>query len=100
MLQCILTCSQYFRWAGEPDLADGRVFLFDGQLHLLPPCSAPGDLSPYPVGVPDPLGAAMFIKNYPHLSLADNEVQKVMEESLFSYSNLDAENFNNFLLLF
>ena len=69
----------YDRWAGEPALAEGRVFLFAGEVHLVPVCSGPGDVSPFPVGRPDPAVAARFVANYPHLTCASAPVQKVRE---------------------
>ncbi len=80
-----LICQKLFnRWAGEPDLADGRVYLYNGDVHLVAPCSGPGDLTPFPVGTPQPGNLAMFLAKYPHLSLAKSEVQKV-RTILFCY---------------
>jgi len=70
------------RWAGEPALAEGRVFLFAGEVHLVPVCSGPGDVSPFPVGRPDPAVAARFVANYPHLTCASAPVQKCISDRL------------------
>eukprot|EP00088_Acartia_fossae_P039766 TRINITY_DN41391_c0_g1_i1.p1 TRINITY_DN41391_c0_g1~~TRINITY_DN41391_c0_g1_i1.p1 ORF type:complete len:319 (+),score=28.85 TRINITY_DN41391_c0_g1_i1:59-1015(+) len=66
------------RWAGEPDIADGRVFLYGGQVHLLAPCKTPGDISPFPHGRPNPSSAARYIATYPHLTQAGQPVQKAI----------------------
>ena len=76
------------RWAGEPDLADGRVYLYNGDVHLVAPCSGPGDLTPFPVGTPQHGNLAMFLAKYPHLSLAKSEVQKVRTFLLCYFFNL------------
>ena len=45
-------------WASDPSKAEGRVFLFKGNLHLLPTCSSPGSISPCPSSTPPPHLAA------------------------------------------
>ena len=53
------------------------------------PCSGPGDLTPYPVGAPEPENLAIFLNKYPHLSLAKPEVQKVRTFYMGVYSVQD-----------
>ena len=85
------------RWAGEPALAEGRVFLYSGEVnfqfyiffiwlfefkhfskvHLIPVCHTPGDVTPFPIGAPNPFALARFIATYPHLTRAGPQVQKV-----------------------
>jgi len=67
------------RWAGEPSVAEGRVFLFNGQVHLLPVCQTPGNITPFPCGVPDPSHASRFIRQYPHLTRAGPTVQQAID---------------------
>jgi hypothetical protein len=80
------------KWAGEPEVADGRVFLFDGNIHLLQPANNPSDLTPFPSGIPDGHGAASFISKYPHLSVADNKVQKCIATRLGKFPEDVTEN--------
>jgi len=64
-------------WASDPSKAEGRVFLYKGNLHLLPTCSSPGTISPCPSSssTPPPHLAAAVIHMYPSLSLASPSVQ-------------------------
>jgi len=78
----IEAADQVPRWAGEPALAEGRVFLFNGEVHLLPVCVTPGDVTPFPAGTPDPAAAAAFISAYPHLSRAKENVQQCISARL------------------
>jgi len=80
------------KWAGEPDLADGRVYLYNGDVHLVAPCSGPGDLTPFPVGTPQHGNLVMFLAKYPHLSLAKSEVQKCITERLGGFPENLKEN--------
>ena len=80
-------------WAGEPSLAEGRVFLYRGDVHLLPVCSSPAEISPIPAVTPPPATAARAVASYPSLSRAAPEVQAAVrarldktEESLFRLS--------------
>jgi len=80
------------KWAGQPEVADGRVFIFEGNVHLLQPANNPSDLTPFPSGVPDGHGAASFISKYPHLSLADNKVQQCIASRLGAFPEDTSEN--------
>ena len=62
-------------WASDPSKAEGRVFLFKGNLHLLPTCSSPGSISPCPSSTPPPHLAAAIAASYPSLSVASDSMQ-------------------------
>ena len=52
------------------------------KVHLLPVCKTPGDVTPFPVGIPNPNAAAAFIAEYPQLSRAKDNVQKVSKKGV------------------
>jgi len=64
-------------WAADPSKAEGRVFLYKGNLHLIPTCSSPGTISPCPSSstTPTPHQAAEVTALYPSLSLASPRIQ-------------------------
>ena len=69
-------------WAGEPDLASGRVYLHQGRVHLLPVCSDPASVTPIPGVTPPPPVCARVIASYPSLSLASDQVQAAIRDKL------------------
>jgi len=69
-------------WAGEPSLAEGRVFLYRGEVHLLPVCSSPAEISPIPAVTPPPATAVRAVASYPSLSRAAPEVQAAVRARL------------------
>ena len=71
----IQAADQLPAWAGEPELAAGRVFLRRGSVHLIPVCRDPGSVSPLPGVTPPPWVAAAVVARYPHLTLASDRVQ-------------------------
>ena len=71
-------------WAADPSKAEGRVFLYKGNLHLLPTCSSPGTISPCPSPSSTPLPhlAAAVTASYPSLSLASPSIQESITSRL------------------
>ena len=69
-------------WAGEPDLASGRVYLHQGRVHLLPVCRDPASVSPIPGVTPPPPVCARVVTSYPSLSLASDKVQAAIRDKL------------------
>ena len=69
-------------WAGEPDLASGRVYIYQGKVHLLPVCRDPGSVSPIPGVTPPPQVCARVVTSYPNLSLATDKVQAAIRDKL------------------
>jgi len=71
------------RWAQEPDVASGRVFLFGGKVHLLPLALKPSDLSPFPAPAPiDEARAARTIADEAFKTEADSAVQSAVGDRL------------------
>jgi len=64
-------------WAADPSKAEGRVFLYKGNLHLIPICSSPGTITPCPSSLttPTPHLAAAVAALYPALSLVNPSMQ-------------------------
>ena len=69
-------------WAGEPDLATGRVYIYQGQVHLIPVCDDPGHVTPLPRVTPAPHVCAGVVTRYPHLTRAHDRVQAVIRDKL------------------
>jgi len=63
-------------WAAEPSVASGRVFLHGGDVHLIPVCDHPGQVTPLPAVTPSPGVCAQVVSAYPHLTRASNRVQQ------------------------
>jgi len=76
------------RWAQEPDVAAGRVFIHDGQVHLLPISERPSDLSPFPAGAPNDIAkAAQVVADHAFNTRASDRVQETVMARLKSFPN-------------
>ena len=69
-------------WAGEPETGGGRVYIYRGELHLLPVCDSPGSLSPAPATTPPPQVCARLVSQYPNISRARDPVQDSIRQRL------------------
>ena len=69
-------------WAGEPSVASGRVYLQAGQVHIIPVCTTPGQVTPIPAVTPPPPTCAQVVTSYPHLTRARDKVQQAIEDRL------------------
>ena len=69
-------------WAGEPDIAAGRVYLYHGEVHLIPVCGDPGSVSPVPSVTPAPAVCSTVVSRYPELTRAESRVQRVVRDKL------------------
>jgi len=78
----IQAADQLPAWAGEPDIASGRVFIFKGEVHLIPVCDHPGHVTPIPGVTPPGHVAASVVAAYPHLTRAGVNVQQVIREKI------------------
>jgi len=74
-------------WAGEPSVASGRVFLFEGMVHLIPVGETPDQLTPIPSVTPRPSVCAQVIGAYPNLTIANKKVQNAIESKLENMPN-------------
>jgi len=63
-------------WAAEPSVASGRVFLQGGDVHIIPVCDHPGQVTPLPAVTPPPGVCAQVVSAYPHLTRASTRVQQ------------------------
>ncbi|TRY75128.1 hypothetical protein TCAL_00660 [Tigriopus californicus] len=72
-------------WAQEPDLAEKRVYLYQGQVHLIPISDRPSSLTPLPSGVPREGDAVKTIVAFSHITRASPEVQECIDRRLGSY---------------
>jgi len=69
-------------WAAEPSVASGRVFIHQGNVHIIPVCDHPGQVTPIPAVTPPPGVCAQVVSSYPHLTRASNKVQRVIMDRL------------------
>jgi len=83
------------RWAGEPSIAAGRVFLHQGMIHLIPLCESPGQVTPIPADTPHPSVCAQVVASYPHLSRAGEKVQQALDLRLDGMPHNIAANHHN-----
>lgn len=89
---CIEAASVLPLWAAEPSVAEGRVFLYKGCMHLLPVAQSPATISPLPAVTPPPAVAAQVVASYPSLSLASPRVQASLAARLSSLPGDTREN--------
>ena len=73
------------KWAQEPELAQNRVYIYQGKVHLIPIAKSPAELTPIPSGVPEPQIAAETVKRYTSVTEASAEIQKTIRTRLKSY---------------
>ena len=73
------------KWAQEPDLAEARVYLYKGQVHLIPVADRPSQLTPIPTGVPKVAEAVRTVANFAEVTLASEAVQRAVSERIGAY---------------
>lgn len=72
-------------WAQEPDLAEKRVYLFQGQVHLIPISDRPSSLTALPSGVPREEDAVKTIVAFNQITRASSQVQACIDRRLGTY---------------
>ncbi|EGD76213.1 hypothetical protein PTSG_00916 [Salpingoeca rosetta] len=72
------------RWV-EPDTARNRVFLCDGQLHIVPQPSSPADIGVLPQGDASVSQALRAIRCSPKQTCASAQVQSLLQHRLAHY---------------
>jgi len=88
------------RWAGEPDTAGGRVYIYRGEVHLVSVCDSPATVSPAPALTPPPQVCAHLVAQYPELSRAAPAVQEVIRAKIggLPWDTRDNHHLTNVLL--
>jgi len=74
-------------WAGEPSVAEGRVYLSSGEMYLIPVADSPSLVTPIPGVTPPPHVCAQVVVNYPTLCRAGDKVQTAVKERLSGLSD-------------
>ena len=80
------------KWAQQPDLSDGRVFIYKNKVHLIPIASNPGQITPIPTGKPDVGSAVHTVVKYSGVTEADAAIQTVIRKRMKSYPEDWSEN--------
>jgi len=69
-------------WAQEPQVAEGRVFIHQGLIHIIPVAENPASISPIPGVTPNPGVCAKVVGKYPTLSVSCDAVQAALSARL------------------
>ena len=92
----IETADHLPKWAQDPNEADGRAFLHQGELHLIPVAQTPAQLTPMPAGPPPSIpDAANVVRRFSRITRAPNEVQTALKKRIGGYP-ADWSNFQHY----
>ncbi|XP_035694606.1 protein ecdysoneless homolog [Branchiostoma floridae] len=72
------------RWL-TPDTSHNRVFLFHGQLHIIPQPRSPAEIACVPAGTPSLRQALDIVSRYPGLTVAGRPTQDIIIRRIGSY---------------
>ncbi len=72
-------------WAQEPDMAENRVFIYTGKVHLIPVSDRPSQLTPLPCGVPKVEDAVKVVRAFANMTEASQAIQEAIEKRLGRY---------------
>ncbi len=73
-------------WAQEPELSDGRVFVYKGEVHLIPIARTPAELTPIPSSErPKTNDAISTVTQFSDITRASLSVQNVVRKRLRDY---------------
>jgi len=80
------------KWAQDPTAAEGRAFIHQGRVHLIPVAQHPGQLTPWPSAKPSgnqqPISvsqAANIVRRFAEVTRADDVIQKAVTSRLDQY---------------
>ena len=73
------------KWAQEPELAENRVFVYKGKVHLIPVAQTPAELTPLPSGCPEILDAVTTVINHWQVTEASEKVQSVIRARIGTF---------------
>eukprot|EP00042_Codosiga_hollandica_P047899 m.526691 g.526691 ORF g.526691 m.526691 type:complete len:198 (+) comp57552_c0_seq11:309-902(+) len=68
----------------DPDIAENRVFIRQGKLHIIPVPTSPGTISIFPFGIPD-LSHSLSLLRSPHNTLASVEIQAQIDQRIAEF---------------
>ncbi|PIK59671.1 hypothetical protein BSL78_03402 [Apostichopus japonicus] len=71
----------------DPDTSTNRVFLFGGELHVVPYPTTPGELPILPIGVPTVQHSVTAIQKCPHLTRASDGMRNCIESRIARFSS-------------
>lgn len=60
----------------DPDTSENRVFIYNGELHIIPIAQNPGEITPIPSGTPSIFSAIAAIRDFSSVTKASEAVQK------------------------
>ena len=73
-------------WAQEPELSDGRVFVYKGEVHLIPIARTPAELTPIPSSERPKINDAIStVTQFSDVTRASPSVQNVVCKRLRDY---------------
>ncbi|KAI8512137.1 hypothetical protein Bbelb_087760 [Branchiostoma belcheri] len=82
------------RWL-TPDTSHNRVFLFHGQVHIIPQPRSPAEIACVPAGTPSLRQALDIVSRYPGLTVAARPTQDAIINRIGSYPEKMRENFHH-----
>ncbi|XP_066292192.1 protein ecdysoneless homolog [Branchiostoma lanceolatum] len=82
------------RWL-TPDSSHNRVFLFHGQVHIIPQPRSPAEIACVPAGTPSLPQALNIVSRYPGLTVAGRPTQDDIINRIGSYPEKMQQNFHH-----
>ncbi|XP_040564352.1 protein ecdysoneless homolog [Lepeophtheirus salmonis] len=88
------------KWAQRPDVSEGRVYIYNGHLHIIPIAVSPSLLTPFPNGAITQIDQAVnVVRNLELVTKASSGVQKCLKDKLDSFMLNKKEIFHHKTLL-
>ncbi|XP_076324872.1 ecdysoneless cell cycle regulator isoform X2 [Tachypleus tridentatus] len=72
------------KWV-NPETSENRVFLYQGQLHLIPIAHTPAEVTPLPSGTPALEDAIMVVREYSSITVANQDIQNALKKRISGY---------------
>ncbi|XP_022251288.1 protein ecdysoneless homolog [Limulus polyphemus] len=72
------------KWV-NPETSENRVFLYQGQLHLIPIARTPAEVTSLPSGTPALEDAIMAVREYSTITVANQDIQNALKKRISGY---------------
>ncbi|XP_054717911.1 protein ecdysoneless homolog [Uloborus diversus] len=69
----------------NPDTSTNRIFIYRGELHIIPMAQNPGQITPIPSGVPSISNAVAAVRRYSSVTRASDSTQEAIQRRIKEY---------------
>ena len=78
----LIEAAEYIPTWLRPENSDNRIFIYGGEVHIVPIPSHPGEVTLYPAGTPSVGVAVELVRSQAHPTKCSNHVQQVISKRM------------------